>query len=78
MKEPTMRVFGGGRNRRKPGRPALYGSRAHKRIEIVVTAEQRRELDRVAAEQKKPLATVIREAVNEYVADYGEKRVFSE
>lgn len=80
MSKTTMLILGGGgrRGRRGPGRPALYGSRAERRIEIVVTDEQRRELNRVAAVQRKPLATVIREAVNEYVTDYGEKRVFSE
>lgn len=58
------------------GRPALYGSRATNRIEFVVTAEQRRELDRVAQETGKKLATVIREAVNEFIGDYSERKVF--
>lgn len=74
----TMLILGGRRNRRRPGRPALYGTRAKQRIEIVVTDEQRKDLDRVAADQGKPLSTVIREAVNEYVSDFGEKRVFTE
>lgn len=77
MNEPAMFILGGRRERRGPGRPALYGARAKKRIEIVVTDEQRRDLDQVAADQGKPLATVIREAVNEYVADYREQSVFT-
>jgi len=76
MSEPQMFVVGG-RERRGPGRPTLYGARARKRIEIVVTDEQRRDLDRVASESGKNLATVIREAVNEYVSDFSERQVFS-
>ena len=73
MREPQILAFGG---RRRLGRPSLYGSRATQRIEFVVTVEQRRDLERVAAEQGKPLSTVIREAVNEFVGDYGERKVF--
>jgi hypothetical protein len=62
--------------RRGAGRPSIYGTRANKRIEFVVTVEQRRELERVSRETGKPLATVIREAVNEFVADYSERKVF--
>lgn len=76
MDQPAMFILGGRRERRRPGRPSLYGARANKRIEFVVTAEQRRELEHVAAEQGKPIATVIREAVNEYVSDYSERTVF--
>lgn len=76
MTQPAMFILGGRRERRGPGRPSRYGSRANKRIEFVVTDEQRRELEHVAAEQGKPIATVIREAVNEYVSDYSERTVF--
>lgn len=76
MDQPAMFILGGRRERRRPGRPALFGARANRRIEFVVTDEQRRELEKVAAEQGMPIATVIREAVNEYVADYSEKTVF--
>lgn len=76
MSEPTMVILGGWRDRRRPGRPALFGARANRRIEFVVTDEQRRELEHVAADQGKPIATVIREAVNEYVSDYSERTVF--
>ena len=69
-------VFIVGPRRRGHGRPAIYGERATKRIEFVVTAEQRRELERVAAEQGKPLSTVIRDAVNEFVGDYSDRKVF--
>ena len=63
--------------RRGAGRPAFYGSRATKRVEFTVTAEQRRELGHVAAECGKSLATVIKEAVNEYVSDYRDRKVFT-
>lgn len=73
MSDPIL--IAGGR-RRSLGRPSLYGQKASERIEFVVTPEQRRELERVAAEQGKPLASVIREAVNEFVGDYCERKVF--
>lgn len=75
MREPSMFIVGG-RERRRRGRPALHGVKADQRVEFTVTAEQRRELDRVAKESGKALATVIREAVNEFVADYSDRRVF--
>jgi hypothetical protein len=75
MSEHQMLVFAA-RRRRSTGRPAIYGTRATKRIEFVVTAEQRRELERVSRETGKPLSTVIREAVNEFVSDYSERKVF--
>lgn len=56
----------------------MFGEKATRRIEIVVTSEQRRELERVAKECGKPLASVIREAVNEFVGDYSERHVFAE
>ncbi len=78
MSETQMLIFAGGRRAqaRGRGRPTLYGSRAQRRLEVVVTDEQKKDLDSVAADQGKPLATVIREAINEYVTDYREKPVF--
>jgi hypothetical protein len=58
------------------GRPTRAGTRSTERIEIVVTCEERKALEQVAKDQCQPLATVVRDAVNTYVADYGEKRVF--
>jgi predicted DNA-binding protein len=43
---------------------------------IRVTSEERRDLDQVARENGQTRADVIREAVNEYVADYRERGVF--
>lgn len=77
MSDHLMLIVGGTRrNRRGAGRPTIYGHRASERIEFVVTPEQRRELERVAAETGKRIATVIREAVNEFVGDYSERKVF--
>jgi hypothetical protein len=41
-----------------------------------VTPAQRLELRRVASDNRTGVAGLIREAVNEYVADYGERRPF--
>lgn len=59
------------------GRPPRANRRSTKRIEFVVTEEEHADLERVAADAKQPIATVIRQAVDEFVADYREKKVFS-
>ncbi len=54
----------------------LAWRRVRSRIEIVVTAEERARLERVALENRGGLARVIRDAVNEYVSDYSDTVVF--
>jgi hypothetical protein len=73
MSELQMMVFGA-----KRGRRPRAGVRSTQRIQSFVTAEERQELKRVAVESGKPEAEIIREAVNEFVSDYGEKRVFNQ
>jgi acyl-CoA hydrolase len=61
--------------RRRRGRPArVDGVVATRRREFRLTADEDRELARVARENGQHVATLIREAVNEYVADYAERR----
>ena len=45
-------------------------------VRVRVTAGQRLELHRVAQANRTGMSGVIREAVNEYVSDYGERRIF--
>lgn len=58
------------------GRPPISGSKATERIEFVVTPEQRDDLQEVADGEGKKLAGLIRDAVDEYVSDFRERRVF--
>ena len=53
-------------------RPAMFGQPASDAIRVRITRSQRRELEQVARENSSNIAAVIREAVNEYVADYRE------
>jgi hypothetical protein len=46
------------------------------RIEVRVTPAQRLEIQRVASDNRTGLSGILREAVNEFVADYGEKPPF--
>jgi hypothetical protein len=55
-------------------RPRLHDDSATASIHVRLTPGQRLELRRVAAENGTGVAGVIREAVNEYVADYRETR----
>lgn len=45
-------------------------------VMVRITPSQRRHLEQVAADNRTSLTGVVREAVNEYVADYGERKVF--
>jgi hypothetical protein len=54
----------------------LYDVPASDRITLNVTPAQRLELQRVASDNRTGLAGILREAVNEYVADYGEQQPF--
>lgn len=73
VSEQSLTVIGASRR----GRPPRADRRATKRVEFVVTEEERADLERVATETKQPVAAVIRQAVDEFVADYREKKVFS-
>lgn len=57
------------------GKP-YYDQPATVRVVVRLTPVQRKDLERVAAENNTSLAGVIREAVNDYVADYRETKVF--
>lgn len=66
--------LGSGRRGRPP---RVAGEVACRRIWAFLTPSERAALDRVARENGQAVAEVIREAVNEYVSDLGERRVFS-
>lgn len=58
-------------------RPAIFGEPASETIRVRVTPGQRADLERVAAANHTDVASVIREAVNEYAADFGAARPFA-
>jgi hypothetical protein len=60
----------------KPGRPRLADVPASASIRVRCTPAQRLELRRVAEENGTRMSTVVREAVDEWVGDYRERRVF--
>lgn len=70
--DPQVLIVGGRR-----GRPPRAGVRATARIEFVITADERVALEKVAAASRQSLAAVIRDAVNTFVADYGDRLVFT-
>jgi hypothetical protein len=63
--------------KRPRGRPPIADVPSTARIELRVTPAQRLELRRVAGENQTGVAGMLREAVNEYVADYHERRIFN-
>ena len=64
-----------GRMKRR-GRPWLHAEPASTQIHLRVTPAQRLELRRVADENGQRLSSIIREAVDEFVGDYRDGRVF--
>jgi hypothetical protein len=61
---------------KRTGRPPIADTSATERVSLRVTPAQRLELRRVASENRTGVAGILREAVNEYVADYHERRLF--
>jgi hypothetical protein len=61
---------------KRPGRPPLADAPATSRIYVRVTPAQRLELRRVASDNRTGMSGIIREAVNEFVSDYGDRRTF--
>jgi TRAP-type C4-dicarboxylate transport system substrate-binding protein len=65
-----------GPDRRKPGRPTrVEGEAASERIWSFLTPTERAELQRVADDTGQRVAELVRDAINEYVADFSERRV---
>jgi hypothetical protein len=70
--EPQMLIVGPRR-----GRPSRAGVPSCRRVEILVTEAEFDALKGIAADQRyRHVGAVVREAVNVFVADYGERRVF--
>jgi hypothetical protein len=63
---------------KRQGRPRLDAASgpARRRVTLRVTDAQQLELRRIADETGRRVSTVLREAVDEWVGDYRERRVF--
>jgi hypothetical protein len=62
--------------RRRPGRPALDPAARARIIAIRMTPQHRVAIQEMAGERRVSASTVIREAVNSYVKDYGGPLIF--
>ena len=60
----------------RPGRKPKRDVAAEDRISFRVTRTERAELDAAAKENDVSVTDLVRDAVNEYVADYRERAVF--
>jgi hypothetical protein len=58
------------------GRPTRQDEASTAKVGVRLTSYEREELQRVARENRQSVAAVVRDAVNEYVADYRERGVF--
>lgn len=60
------------------GRPPLAPRDTRtSRIEVLVTEDERVALQKVASANRQTLSSVLRDAVNTFVADYGERVIFT-
>lgn len=81
-KEPTLLILTSGgavverRRAAGAGRRTIYDTSVVKNIQFRVTEEQSVNLKQIAADERRKLAAIIRDAVNEYVSDYMEKKPF--
>lgn len=57
-------------------RPLRSGEPSNLRLRVRITASERRALTEVARENRANVSRVVRDAVNEYVADYRDRQVF--
>jgi hypothetical protein len=62
--------------KKPPGRPRLGEVPATRSIRVRCTPAQHLELRRVAGETGQRLSTIVRDAVDEFVGDYCDRRVF--
>jgi hypothetical protein len=74
MSEPTLLVVGATRKR---GRRPFYGAPLTRKIEVWVTEDQFHGLKSVASSEHKKQSAVIRDAVDAYVGDFRERRIFT-
>jgi hypothetical protein len=58
----------------RAGRPPRAEVPSHARVEILVTEEEHARLRQLAQENRSTLAGIVREAVNEYVSEWLERR----
>lgn len=63
---------------RRGRRPRVDGEVASERIWAWLTPSERSALERVSEDTDTPIAVIIREAVNVFVAEFGERQVFSD
>lgn len=70
--EPEILIVGGTRR----GRPPKAGVLASQTVRIRMTEGHKADLVEVAKAERRPLADVIRDAINCYVGDFRERVVF--
>ena len=61
---------------KRRGRKPIADVPASTRISVAVTPAQRLDLQRLASDNRTGLSGIIREAVNEFAADSGERKPF--
>lgn len=70
MTEPSLMILG------RRGRRPRADVPSTKHLGIRLTEAEHRELERVAVAERKTVADVVRDAVNEFVGDFSEAKTF--
>lgn len=73
MSDPQMLIGGGARRR---GRPPAAGVAATATVKCRLTPEQRQQLHDIALMERRSVAEIVRDSINEYVLDFRDEPVF--
>jgi hypothetical protein len=76
LSEPLLLILGGSPERRRRGRRPTYGEPATVGLRHRVTRRQKSDLLEIARAEGRPMSEVVRDALDEYVADFRDRRVF--
>lgn len=58
------------------GRPMLFEAKADQPVTFLVTLEQKAALGQMSKVERRPVSAIVREAVDSYIGDYGEAKLF--
>lgn len=77
MRQPREAVINGSPVEERPAhRPPIFDVPLTRTVKIYMTEDQYLDLQNVAAAEQKSKSTVIRDAVDSYVGDFRERRMF--
>lgn len=72
--ERSLMIVGGTRRR---GQPPRHGAPAREHLDVRITKDHKEGLKEIAAAEGRSVAAVVKDAIDEYVGDYRERKIFA-